>query len=479
MKKIVTFLSIALLSMSCESNLEDLNTDKKHPSSGSVPSSTVFAAAETNLIDQMVNTNVNRNVFRLLAQQWTQTTYTDESNYDITTRKVADAVWLRFYFNILNNLKDAKALVNAEKPIGTQQAIEKTNKLALIELLNIYAYQKLVDTFGNIPYTESLDPQNVNPKYDDAKTIYADLAKRLDAVIAGVNTSAGSFGSADLVYGGDMAKWLKFANGLKLKMGLMLADVDAATSKTMVEAAAKGVFSSNSDNTALTYYSNVPNTNPIWVDLIQSGRKDYVPANTVVDLMNNLSDPRRSVFFGQLNGKYVGGPYAAGGNYTNFSAIGDVFQKPDLEGLIMDYAEISFDLAEAAARGYNVGGTAEQFYNQGIKASMSYWGVSDADITAYLGKSSVAYATATGNYKQKIATQKYIALYNRGFESWTEWRRLDYPIFNVPANKTYADIPTRFTYPVGEQTLNEANWKAASTAIGADKVNTKLFWDKF
>jgi hypothetical protein len=70
-------------------------------------------------------------------------------------------------------------------------------------------------------------------------------------------------------------------------------------------------------------------------------------------------------------------------------------------------------------------------------------------------------------------------LYNRGFESWTEWRRLDYPIFNVPANKTYADIPTRFTYPVGEQTLNEANWKAASTAIGADKVNTKLFWDKF
>jgi hypothetical protein len=106
-----------------------------------------------------------------------------------------------------------------------------------------------------------------------------------------------------------MAKWLKFANGLKLKMGLMLADVDAATSKTMVEAAAKGVFSSNSDNTALTYYSNVPNTNPIWVDLIQSGRKDYVPANTVVDLMNNLSDPRRSVFFGQLNGKYVGGSY--------------------------------------------------------------------------------------------------------------------------------------------------------------------------
>jgi hypothetical protein len=476
MKRIISLLTIALLATSCESNLEQVNTDIKHPSSGSVPSATVFAAAEASLFEQMVNTSVNLNVFRLMAQQWTETTYTDESNYDITTRKIPDNVWDRLYRRALGNLKEATTLVKAESAIGDAGKVAKANKLLVIELLNIYTFQVLVDTFGDIPYTQALDPANVNPKYDDAKAIYSDLAKRLDVVIAGINTSGDSFGSGDLVYAGDMTKWKKFANGLKLKIGLALVDADPATAKTLIEAASKGVLASNDDNAKLSYEGSLPNTNPVWIDLVQSGRKDYVPANTIVDIMNTLEDPRRAVYFTQLGGKYVGGPYAAGGNYTNFSAIGSTFTSPTLEGVIMDYAEISFGLAEAAARGFSVGGTAESFYNQGVTASFAYWSAGDA--AAYLAKPTVAYTTATGDYKQKIGTQKYLALYNRGFEAWTEWRRLDWPKFNLPVNKTYADIPVRFTYPVGEQTLNNVNWKAASSAIGADKVQTKLFWDK-
>jgi hypothetical protein len=337
----------------------------------------------------------------------------------------------------------------------------------------------LVDTFGDIPYAQALDPNSVNPKYDDAKTIYADLVKRINAATAAINTAEGSFGDADLMYGGSMVQWKKFANGLKLRIGLTLADADATTAKTLIEDASNGVFTSNNDNAKLTYYSSVPNTNPIWLDLVQSGRHDYVPANTVVDITNNLNDPRRATFFTLLNGKYVGGKYAAGGNYTNFSQIGNIFNSPTTEGVIMDYAEIAFGLSEAAARGYSVGGTAESFYNKAITASIKYWGGSDAEVATYLNSVNVAYNTAKGTYKQKIGTQKYIALYNRGFEAWTEWRRLDYPIFNLPVNKTYAEIPVRFTFPVGEQTLNFANWTAASSAIGGDKLTTKLFWDKF
>jgi hypothetical protein len=329
-----------------------------------VPSGTLLSASQANLFEQMVTTNVNRNVFRLFAQQWTETTYTDESNYDITTRKIPDAVWFRLYVSVLNNLKEAKALVNAETPIGASETAAKANKLLVIELLNIYTYQVLVDTYGDIPYTQALDPNTVNPKYDDAKTIYADLVKRINAATTAINTAEGSFGAADLVYGGDMNKWKKFANGLKLKIGLTLADVDATTAKSLIEDAAKGVFTSNDDRAKLTYSGSVPNTNPIWLDLVQSGRYDYVPANTVVDLTNRLNDPRRATFFTQLNGKYVGGPYAAGGNYTNFSQIGGIFSVPTTEGVIMDYSEIAFGLAEGAARGYNVGGTAEDFYNR-------------------------------------------------------------------------------------------------------------------
>ena len=479
MKRIISFIAIALIASSCQKNLEELNLDVKRPSAGSVPSGTVLSTAQANLFEQMVNTNVNRNVFRLFAQQWTETTYTDESNYDITTRKIPDQVWSRIYLGVLNNLKETKALVMAETPIGAAEIAAKANKLLVIELLNIYSYQVLVDTFGDIPYTQALNPNAVNPKYDDAKTIYLDLVKRLNTATTAINTAEGSFGAADLVYGGDMNKWKKFANGLKLKIGLTLADVDATTAKTLIEDASKGVFTSNADNAKISYSGSVPNTNPVWLDLVQSGRHDYVPANTVVDITNALNDPRRASFFTMLNGKYVGSKYAAGGNFTNFSQVGDIFSSPTTEGVIMDYAEIAFGLAEGAARGYNVGGTAEDFYNKGITSSIKYWGGSDADVATYLKNPMVAYTTAQGTYKQKIGTQKYLALYNRGFEAWTEWRRLDAPTFNVPANKTYADIPVRFTFPVGEQTLNQANWTAASSAIGGDKLTTKLFWDKF
>ncbi|SDL73599.1 SusD/RagB family nutrient-binding outer membrane lipoprotein [Siphonobacter aquaeclarae] len=478
MKKILSLLIVAALAASCERDLQDLNTDKKHPSAGTVPSGTVFAAAETNLFEQMVNTSVNRNVFRLFAQQWTETTYTDESNYNIVNRKIPDAVWFQLYIRVLNNLKEAKALVTAEKPIAPDEVVAKANKIQVIELLTIYTYQVLVDTYGNVPYSEATNPDNVLPKYDDAKTIYQDLAKRLDAAIAGIKADGGSFGSADLIYQGDMTKWAKFANSLKLKIGLTLSDVDPATAKSMVEAAAAGVFSSDADNTRLRYSASMPNTNPVWLDLVQSQRHDFVPANTVVDLMNQLADPRRKAYFTLLNGKYVGGAYAAGGNYTNFSQVGDIFFTPSLEGVLMDYSEVCFGLAEGAARGFNVGGTAESFYNKGITASITYWGGTVDDASAYLATPDVAYATAKGTFRQVIGTQKYIALYNRGFEAWTEWRRFDFPTFNPPPGMTYADIPVRFTYPIGEQTLNNANWQAASNAIGSDKVTSKLFWDK-
>jgi len=95
-----------------------------------------------------------------------------------------------------------------------------------------------------------------------------------------------------------------------------------------------------------------------------------------------------------------------------------------------------------------------------------------------LANPKVAYSTAEGNYKHKIGLQSWIALYNRGFEAWTQWRRLDYPKLVAPPD-ALSDIPTRIIYPIPEQTLNSVNYKAASAAIGGDAVTTKLFWDKY
>lgn len=145
---------------------------------------------------------------------------------------------------------------------------------------------------------------------------------------------------------------------------------------------------------------------------------------------------------------------------------------------LIDNVEVEFLLAEAVERGYNVGGTAEGHYNNAITASLTAWGCSSSELSNYLARTDVAYSTATGTYKQKIGTQKWIALYGRGVEAWAEWRRLDYPILNIPAGMQYSDIPVRMPYPFFEDNYNLANYTDAVKAMGGtDNEKVKLFWD--
>ena len=222
----------------------------------------------------------------------------------------------------------------------------------------------------------------------------------------------------------------------------------------------------------------MPNTNPIYVDLVASGRHDFVPASTIIDKMNSLNDPRRPFYFTQKSGAYLGGVVGASNDYLAFSHVADLIQTPAFPGTLFDYSEVEFLLAEAIERGYTVSGTTAGHYNNAITASIEDWGGTALDATTYLANPAVAYATATGTWKQKIGTQSWIALYNRGTEAWTQFRKLDFPQLIAPPD-ALSPLPLRFTYPIEEQTLNGDNWKAASAAIGGDAVNNKLFWDKF
>src|SRR5699024_9473751 len=112
----------------------------------------------------------------------------------------------------------------------------KANKQAMIEVMQTLIYSKLVDIFGNVPYQEALNPL-VQPSYDDAHTIYTSIIDSLNTALGNITVGASAFGSADVYYGSDMAKWKMFANSLKLRLGMMLADVDNAAAKTIVESA--------------------------------------------------------------------------------------------------------------------------------------------------------------------------------------------------------------------------------------------------
>lgn len=469
-------MSLGVLMVSCKKDIQDLNAEDKKPTD--VPAPSLFANAQKNVVDIMTSSSVNFNIFRLVDQYWTETTYTDETNYDLVTRNIPQSYWNTLYRDILNNLKLAKSKIYAQDP-STVTAAQLKNQAAITDIMQVYTYSILVNTFGNVPYTEALDVTKLTPKYDDAKTIYYDLLSRLDTSIAALDPTADGYGESDLFYAGDVSKWVAFANSLKLRMGMTIVDYDFTKAKSVVESAAPNVLKSNDDNAVFKYLSAPPNTNPIWVDLVQSGRHDFVGANTVIDTMKSMSDPRLPQYFSKnKDGNYVGGVVGDGNTYSLYSPPSDKILKSNFEALVMDYAEVELHLAEAVERGMNVGGTAAQHYNNGVTASITYWGGTTADANTYLARTDVAYATAMGDYKQKIGFQKWLALYNRGFESWTEIRRLDYPKLDLPT-EAQSGFPVRYTYPVQEQNLNKDNYNAASTAIGGDKVETKLFWDKF
>ncbi|UOX34107.1 SusD/RagB family nutrient-binding outer membrane lipoprotein [Flavobacterium sediminilitoris] len=552
MKKYIILLSSVLI-VSCTSDekYEDLNRDPNKPTQVSAES--LFNASIKSLFDQMESPNINTNVFRLFSQYWTQTTYNDESNYDLNNRRVADNHYSEMYRDVLYDLKDAKSKVNTP------------NKIAMISVLEVYTWQQLVDTYGNIPYSAALQGSlEPTPEYDDAKTIYEDLIVRINTAINTFSISGDAgFTSSDQIYGGNITQWLKFANSVKFKLAMRIADVPSMTTLSQTnaeEAVIAGIFSSNADNATLAYESNSTNANPVWSDLVESGRNDFVAANTIVNYMNDIKDPRRvsyfdenikyslgdilaitnptppsttttiefsstlittpeigdrvfrilppgadgiipdPIFLGKISSfttntisiinitagnivgddlafsRFLGGTYGAVNNFPAFSHIGTQLKTQTFRGVLLDYAEIEFLLAEATERGYAVGGTAESHYNAGITASMNDWGIATADIATYLAQPSVAYTTATGTWRQKIGFQFWLAMYNRGFEGWSVYRKYDAPIMNIAAVANIP-VPKRYTYPLREQTLNLSNYNAAVAAIGGDELDTPIFWD--
>lgn len=474
MKKHVLILLTLVFTLSC-SDFGDLNVDTK--SATAVPAETVYANATKNLVDLMTESSVNVNIFRFFSQAWSATTYTDEANYNLIERDQPGSHWDRSYRDIVRDLREARDIINSSDPGGTSPAVI-TNQLASISILEVFTFHVLVDVFGDVPYTEAFDIDNVNPAYDDDAAIYSTIITQLDEAIASINVGEGSFGASDLIYGGDMAAFKKFANSLKLRMAVRLSEVDPGKAATMAtQAIASGVFESNADNATFEYLAGAPNTNPVWTDLVESGRQDFIPSNTIVDIMNALEDPRRPIYFDQNlgDGVYVGGEYGQNAPYGDHTHLGDYFHTPDVPGILMDFSEVSFLLAEAAELGLaGSSGDAERFYNDGVTASFDFWGVEGA--TDYLAKPEVAYATASSSWQETVATQKWLALFHRGFEGWTTYRKYGFPMLNIPPI-SMEPVPRRYTYPIDEPSINGPSYAAAASAMGGDLKSSRVFWD--
>ena len=474
-----TLAAVALLGSAACTDFEDLNTDPK--SAVEVPADALFLAGEKNLVDVYTSANLTTSPFRILSQVWTQTSNVGEARYNFTQYNAPGGWWKTIYTKALANLSEAKSLYAEEK---TTSATVRKNKELITDVLEVYAFSLLVNTYGDIPYSEALNRRIPFPKYDDARAIINDLLARLDAAIAGLDVNAASFGAADKIYQGDVARWKKFSASLKLKLALLLADADApfATQKAS-EAISAGVFTSNDDNAEFPYLSTpVANANPLRQYLITDAAwsKYFAPAKLFIDTLKALNDPRLSVLFKQTAGEeYAGATVGEEGEYSDLT---DYWTDADAPGVLLDYAEVAFLLAEAAARGVNTGATAAAHYNDAVTASLAALNIDNTAITSYLAQSGVAYITATGDWRQKIGLQKWLAFANRNWDAWTEIRRLGYPNLDVlsPPAGTDEGLPLRLYYPPEEQNSNSLHWGEAVRKLpgGKDALSAKLFWQR-
>lgn len=477
MKKL-SFILIVLYAFTtgCTKEITDLNTNTK--ATLVAPSAAVFLYGQKKFEDYYTSTSVSSAPFRVLAQTWTENTYVYEAQYNFAAYQANSGWFTNWYTGVISNLDQAKTLF----PNDVKDPNILRNDVAIADLMEVYAYYFMVNTYGNVPYNK-LSTTNPFPAYSDAKTVYYDLLTRVDTCIAALNTASTAMGSSDQIYAGNVTQWKKFAATLKLKMAMLIADIDPTTaSKKVGEAITTGIFTSSADNPVFNYdASTTGNTNPIWQALVNSGRHDFVPANLLVNTMVGWSDPRVPLYFTKdPNGLYTGGVPGAGNGYGIFSDFTPTIQSKTYPGDILDYVETEFLLAEAAERSFPVSGTAATHYNNAVTASVQFWGGSATSAATYLATPSVAYATATGTWRQKIGYQKWIAFYNRNWDSWTEIRRLGYPNLDVvnPPVAAQGKLPLRLTYPNNEQVSNSVNWAAAVQALpgGKDVVSAKLFW---
>jgi hypothetical protein len=496
MKKILICLSVILAFSAC-TKLEDLNKNVKDFTT--VSGESLYNGATRQFMIQLSTESVNLNLTLMWMQHFANTTYYDESRYDMTSRNVPVATSNAMYRLVLSNYMEAARLLQTQPLAGISQA-QRDNQLVIIEIMTVFAWSYIIENFGDMPYSQALNIAYPTPAYDDALTVYKDLIDRLDAAIAKLDVTVGGMPSGyDNICGSSPAgtvMWYKFANTLKLRMGLMLYDVDAGYSRTVAEAAAPNVFDEG-DVMTMKWLSDAPNENQQFLDFVQSGRDDYVVTSNIIEAMQpstprpdtsilivTVTDPRLKFYAIPVVGSeppvYLGGAQGQSNGFPSFSHVNPMHLEADRPWIISDYTEAEFLLAEALERGFNVGGTAETHYNNAVESSILYWGGTQAEADAYLAQPSVAYATAFPTWKQKIGTQAWLAYWLRGNTLWNSYRRLDYPRLFAPPNykQNINKVPVRLFYPVAEQTLNADNYEAASAAIGGDSPLTRLFFDK-
>ena len=512
------FLVSGLLITGCDKNFEEINTDPNKLTPASMNYNFVFTSAQL-----ITSGNSDGNAYEdwrnnliyasCMVQHLSSTTgywagdkYTFNAGYN-------SAYWDNNFPNSIKNIVDVVANL---KDDPTQ-----ANFYQIARIFKVYAFQRMTDMYGDIPYTEAgigYLANTTSPKYDKQQEIYNNFLSELEDAASKLSTSAlNTVGKADLMYQGDPAKWKKFAYSLMVRVAMRLSKVDPDKAKTWVaKAVAGGVMASNADNALISHEtieaqqptnhgngwvlagvdpdaSRLSNTFVTYLKSNNDPRLTYLGAvSTNPGDVEDLGDSDPAIQLGMPNGYDNGGTSTNISNAPNwpgsrnkYSIVNrETFARKNAETFVLTYSATQLLLAEAAQRGW-ITGTAATFYTNGVTAAMKQLnqvgakpGVSDAEAAAYLA--AHPYSAATG--LEQINTQYWVATFMDEIEAWSNWRRSDFPKLTPVVylgNVTNGTIPRRFTYPTGEVAVNQANYTAGVAGLtNGDKMNSKMWWDK-
>ncbi len=477
MKKLVMCFTIVVIFVTgCTSDFEEINMNPNQPEE--VSSDLLLSTILSTVANRTATVGwYNGNIVSQLTAKINFTGF-DRYNWGSET-----GIWDEYY----GILPEIDIILQSALAEGTKN----TSYEGIALILRSYVFANLTDNWGNIPFSEAIkgSEDNFTPSYDTQESIYISILQDLETAESRLTQNQPILGG-DIWYEGDLEKWRKLANSLRLRY-LMRVSNKMDVSSQISSIVSSGIyFQSNDDNASMTYpASTTIDSWPISTGRI-GGFDEHRMSETSQAILEQFNDGRLQAWFQPTDNQaddpilYAGMPnglsednasnYNGGAN--NVSRLNQAFfyDSPNsVKATIIQYAEVQFILAEAVQRGL-ISGDAETYYNEGIIASFEYWNVQQ-DIPTYLAQVDVAY----DGELETIITQKWLSSFLVGLEAWYDFRRTGFPSIIVPGpdNVNANQVPVRFLYPDTEQTLNADNYQAAISIIGEDNINVKGWWE--
>lgn len=508
-KLTIAVLLFSTFLLSCTKGFEDLNTNRNNIPFA-LPQQLLAPALTSTLTYTMLR---NRNFNNELMQVSVNMSEAEGQVFRYDFRSTWSDYLYNGLYSQLTNFKDVYRIA-ADSGLNYNKSY-----MGISLICQSWVYSILTDTYGDIPYFQSgqgKDSLRYEPAFDRQKDIYFDLFQNLEKANTLLSSNTAIIASSDPVYAGNISKWRKFGNSLYLRLLLRLsgkaevsADVIAKIKEIAETNKANYPLIANNDESAILRWTGIaPYTSPFIAVREQDFRQPGLAAFFLQNLVN-WNDPRIDIpTYGSggfnrwgiapYSGAYLGipGGYAPGENpvkksyfYSNTSAVS--LQTEPMTGMMMNYAELQFILAEAVTKGW-ITGDAESYYNSGVLNSITLWlplwptiintqtGLPN-DIKTYVTAADIEWDnTASADDKmERIHLQKYYALFLTDMQQWFEYRRTGHPVLPKGAGlKNSGIMPARMTYPVYVESSNPTNYKAAVAAQGADEISTRVWWQK-